>query len=123
MDRSKYPANWTALSELVRARAGQRCQFCGAENGVVGVRLESGLFVSWEDCENGAPEILAGPIASARAFRLVLTVAHLDHDTAHNAPENLRALCQRCHLVWDRHHHARTASLTRDRKRRQMRFA
>jgi len=30
----------------------------------------------------------------------VLTVHHLDMDPANCAPENLVALCQRCHLHW-----------------------
>ncbi len=29
-----------------------------------------------------------------------LTVHHIDGDPGHNAPENLVALCQRCHLRW-----------------------
>jgi len=40
--------------------------------------------------------------------RVALTVAHLDHTPEHNAPGNLRAMCQRCHLAYDRGQHART---------------
>jgi 5-methylcytosine-specific restriction endonuclease McrA len=32
---------------------------------------------------------------------IVLTIAHLDHDTGNNEYENLRALCQRCHNQHD----------------------
>lgn len=39
---------------------------------------------------------------------VVLTVAHLDHDPANNERSNLRAMCQRCHLAYDREHHAAT---------------
>jgi hypothetical protein len=42
-----------------------------------------------------------------------LTVAHLDHDPANCAPDNLRALCAPCHLRYDAQHHARSASHTR----------
>lgn len=45
--------------------------------------------------------------------RVVLTIAHMDHDEENADPENLRALCQRCHLAWDRLHHARNARATR----------
>jgi 5-methylcytosine-specific restriction endonuclease McrA len=31
----------------------------------------------------------------------VLTVAHLDHQPENNSPENLRAMCQRCHNRMD----------------------
>jgi len=37
----------------------------------------------------------------------VLTVAHLDHDISNNELSNLRALCQRCHLDYDREDNTR----------------
>jgi hypothetical protein len=39
---------------------------------------------------------------------VVLTVAHLDHTPEHCHPDNLRAMCQGCHLHYDRDHHAAT---------------
>jgi hypothetical protein len=43
----------------------------------------------------------------------VLTIAHLDHVPEHCDPGNLRAMCQGCHLHYDREHHAQTAAATR----------
>ena len=40
--------------------------------------------------------------------KVVLTIAHLDHDVTNNAPGNLRAWCQRCHLTYDAPHHVET---------------
>jgi hypothetical protein len=37
--------------------------------------------------------------------RVVLAAAHLDSDPTNNRLTNLRALCQRCHLLHDRSHH------------------
>jgi hypothetical protein len=37
--------------------------------------------------------------------RVVLTIAHLDHQPENCDPENLRAWCQRCHLTYDIEHH------------------
>lgn len=54
--------------------------------------------------------------AEERATVIVLTVAHLDHDTANNSDENLAALCQRCHLRHDAKHHAQNAAKTRAAK-------
>jgi 5-methylcytosine-specific restriction endonuclease McrA len=34
---------------------------------------------------------------NAKIIKIVLTVAHLDHDIENNNYTNLRALCQRCH--------------------------
>ena len=45
--------------------------------------------------------------------RVVLTIAHMDHDETHADPARCRALCQRCHLTWDAPHHARNARKTR----------
>lgn len=33
--------------------------------------------------------------------RVVLTIAHMDHDESHADPARCRALCQRCHNAWD----------------------
>ena len=46
-------------------------------------------------------------------IRIVLTIAHLDHTPENCQPENLRALCQRCHLAYDAAHHRQTAYRTR----------
>jgi hypothetical protein len=48
--------------------------------------------------------------------RVVLTVAHLDHDTRNNDLLNLRAMYQRCHLRYDVEHHRRNAAQTRRRR-------
>jgi hypothetical protein len=48
-----------------------------------------------------------------RWFVIVLTVAHLDHDPRNCDLSNLKALCQWCHLHYDRQHHAETAARTR----------
>lgn len=47
---------------------------------------------------------------------VVLTIAHMDQDPGNNADDNLRALCQRCHLAWDHEQHQRNARQTRFRK-------
>ncbi len=49
--------------------------------------------------------------------RVVLACAHLNHDTADNRPRNLKALCQRCHMLHDQPEHQRQRLLTlRSRK-------
>jgi len=40
-----------------------------------------------------------------RETRVVLATAHLDHNPRNNRRRNLRALCQRCHLIHDRPRH------------------
>lgn len=108
-DRSLYPANWDEISKQVREAAGNRCQECGVPNHVWGYRLSDGRFVEY-------PGYSGQIIAAGKVFRIVLTVAHLDHNPANNDPSNLRALCQRCHILHDREQHARNAAETRRRK-------
>ena len=56
-------------------RADHRCEFCGIEN-----------------------------YTNRDGARIVLTVAHLDHDATNWEIEidRLRALCQRCHIRYDK---------------------
>ena len=84
--KERYPSNWKEISLRIRARANNRCEFCGAEN------------------------YKPNP---ATGSKVVLTVAHLDHDSMHCTDDNLRALCQRCHLTYDAKHHAANAKITR----------
>lgn len=42
----------------------------------------------------------------------MLTVAHLNHTPEDCDPGNLRAMCQGCHLHYDREHHSQTAAAT-----------
>lgn len=59
--------------------------------------------------ENSKPHPVTGS-------KVVLTIAHMDHDESHADPAKCRALCQRCHLTWDAKHHALNAARTRRRK-------
>jgi hypothetical protein len=44
--------------------------------------------------------------------RVVLATAHLDHDPGNSSPGNLRAFCQRCHMIHDRPEHRRRRQIT-----------
>jgi hypothetical protein len=93
MDRNKYPKNWTEISHRIRfERAGGRCE--GSPR--------------YPDCR--AVHDQPHPVTGSH---VVLTTAHLDHDTTNNDPANLRALCQRCHLTHDAKQHATNAAITR----------
>ena len=73
---AKYPPDWSSISSRIRfTRAQNRCEQCGAEN------------------------YKPHPVTNKK---VVLTVAHLNRDTTDNRDENLKALCQFCHLSHDR---------------------
>ena len=97
MKPERYPPDWKAISARIRERAGNRCEQCGVENGALIMRQALGKLV-----------------------KIVLTVAHLDHDTTHNTDDNLACLCQRCHLNYDRAHNLRAIAARRARQRGQL---
>lgn len=49
-----------------------------------------------------------------RRVRIILTVAHLNHRPGDDRDENLKALCQWCHLNYDKLHHKETRSMRKD---------
>lgn len=75
---SLYPEDWDQISLKVREEAGQRCEWCGLANGSE-VEREGGKLT-----------------------KIVLTVAHMDHDPRHCERANLKALCQKCHITYDK---------------------
>lgn len=98
----RYPKNWVQISKAVRfGRAEGRCE-CIGECGT----SHSGRCPN----RNGRPSVVTGS-------RVVLTVAHLDHTPENCDPNNLRAMCQGCHLRYDREHHAETRAATERAKR------
>lgn len=100
VDYKKYPKDWKAISLEVRARSGGQCECEGECDLHQGRRCE----------ERG------GEAAKWAKGKVVLTVAHLDHDTTNSDRANLKAMCNRCHLRYDREHHQKNARATRERK-------
>jgi hypothetical protein len=97
-NRARYPADWRQISARIRnQRAIGRCE-CEGECG--------SAHLGRCDARNGQPHPATGS-------RVVLTVAHLDHTPENCDDNNLRAMCQRCHLRYDGAHHAQTAARTR----------
>lgn len=118
MDRADYHPDWTAISRQIREQADNRCEFCGVANGVVGARDRRG---DWHDedmihgMNSSDGESLFGDFPNM--VRIVLTVAHLCHETLCYDPTHLRALCARCHLNWDRPRNLEKARETRRKVR------
>ena len=55
--------------------------------------------------------------ASPARVRVVLTIAHFNHTPGDDRDENLKALCQWCHLAHDRDQHRATRRHTKDARR------
>lgn len=119
-NQHRYPDNWkTEIRPAILERAGNCCEWCGKPNGEtlpVYIATERGPWwwfdarrMAWRDHkgiesghrDDGQVVVDDGELPE-RDTRVVLTIAHLDHTPENNDPSNLRALCQRCHLAYDR---------------------
>lgn len=119
-NRSRYPDNWKEISAQVREEAGQRCEWCGVENGAIvlrgsdnqgGASLPAWRYADASVYDHTYNACTGEPIPGANwdtfdpntsgPSKVVLTVAHLDHQPENCARDNLRALCQRCHNAYD----------------------
>ncbi len=98
INKANYPSDWDEISKEIRLnRAHNRCE--GSPN-------------HYPDCRvhNRLPHPITGSI-------VMLTTAHLDHDPTNNDHDNLRVLCQRCHLAHDQKQRIQSAARTRRRKK------
>jgi hypothetical protein len=94
------------------------CQFCGVKNySVYLIENDKQIFLQPYESTNFfiCPDGFKRTIGRTGAFilkKVVLTIAHLDHDITNNCPTNLKALCQKCHLSYDKDHHRKNARQT-----------
>ncbi len=146
MNKSKYPLNWKRISLEVRERAGQCCEACGVANHTLICRSKTDpvRYIAYDDIaddwyiplpdggrvyesEDGR-EFDSAQFDRTKKTRVVLTVHHIGcphpdgragdpRDKMDVRPENLTALCQRCHLLADLDHHMQNARRTRATKR------
>lgn len=113
IDYGRYPRNWkTEIRPRILKRSNNCCEFCGVPNYAQVWRDDLGFwFHDWEILEiieSTADEhslnlICPGWDRPWRTVRIILTIAHLDHDESNHdvTDDRLAALCQRCHLMYD----------------------
>ena len=122
-DYSKYPPNWrTEIRPAVLKRARNCCQRCGLPNHSTVLSKSRILLVDPQPYKEAIQSVGFYHDNGERAIVIVLTVAHLDHNTQNNHPSNLAALCQKCHLAHDAAHHAQNARATRDKRKGQLKL-
>lgn len=123
-DYKKYPSNWkTEIRPAILKRANNCCELCKVKNGKWIMRgIKWGIpAYQYFDEDNGCyfynavtgesmGEDYLGDFDTSVTTdcKVVLTIAHLDHDIAHNHYSNLKAMCQRCHLNYDKDLHRET---------------
>lgn len=138
MRNSAYPPDWKQISLRIRERAGWKCEQCGLPNGALirrssidGARYmtyipESDWFVNMDGSPIRLSEIPDEYWSDDYKpyTKVILTVHHIGidgdpHDKMDCRPENLIALCARCHLIADMPTHVKNAKRTRLAKKRE----
>jgi len=75
MDRTKYPADWDAIAREIKEQTGWKCEQCSLQRRYPDEKFDT--------------------------HKRTLTVAHINHVEMDCRPENLVALCPKCHLAYD----------------------
>lgn len=129
---------WEAVRARIRDRAGDRCEECGAPNGIQVLRcykwwtpasLETTMFVA-RATRNGKPiERLPWHFRDhvnnahfplhdrMRHILIQCGAAHLNNVAGDDRDENLAWLCRGCHLALDLKHHKYTRTQRKDAAR------
>ena len=121
IDYSKYPSNWKSeIRPRILERAKNKCECCGVLNYEYIFRgfLNDGTEVYQDaigniyDASNSklifteSFDFYIKPLSgkeTQKAIKVVLTIAHLDHDETNQnvTDDRLKAMCQLCHLRYD----------------------
>lgn len=109
-NKDRYPDDWKEISLRIREEAGQLCEWCQKPNRELvtvasGGRWYDATCYMWRGSDGDL--LSENPkLHETRDIKVVLTVAHLNHTPEDNRRENLKALCQACHLAYDAPHKA-----------------
>ena len=109
-DYGNYPATWPQIRKRILARAGNRCEQCGVDNYAEGYRLRTGELV---ECK----EQNCLRLHKEKMIKVVLTVAHLCHDSFCEDETHMRLLCQLHHNQLDAQMRRGHAAATRTRNK------
>jgi hypothetical protein len=94
IDYRKYNKGFQAKSRYIRfVRAANKCEHCGVINYQAHPRYK---------------------------FKVVLSTAHLNHDRRDDSDQNLKALCQFCHLKHDLEHNIYLKKYGKNYQERQL---
>lgn len=114
IDYKLYHPKWSLIRRLILKRAGCRCEKCAVPNHALIYRPTKGSadWVLWPEGMQSEACTLDG----YKAVKIVLTIAHVDHNKDNNRFKNLAAWCQRCHLKHDIKQHCANRKYGRNHK-------
>jgi ribosomal protein L37AE/L43A len=115
IDYKLYPPNWkTEIRPAIMERAKHYCEFCkvsnyklilrGTWNGTECYQDDDGTIYDANTSEVIGSDYVGEVHQTNKLIKIVLTIAHLDHNVNNNDFSNLKALCQRCHNRHDIEH-------------------
>jgi hypothetical protein len=96
-NKARYPKDWPAISQRIRLRAGNKCEFCGVPNHQLGAWINGHWHVAWPKGSGERDRPRQGEefpchrgevVEWRKVVRVVLTVAHLDHKPENCADES-----------------------------------
>lgn len=117
IDYSEYHPKWSLIRRLILKRAAKPL-----------LAFSKGNYVEWAKCEQCGIPNYSYVSKDTREIklpdednvtRIVLTIAHMDHDKNNNRFDNLKALCQKCHLAHDLPQHINNRKYGRKWKKDQ----
>lgn len=118
IDYKKYCKDWKLRSRFIRLfRANNKCEVCNIPNHITVIRGKYNGFNVVQDMEGNIYnektfECIGGDylgeVGNNKPIKIILTVAHLDHDIKNNNFFNLKAMCQKCHNNYDVAHRKET---------------
>ena len=98
MDYNKYSIDWRdKIRPSILKRDNYKCKNCGISHRAVGYFDASKKFI---ECDNFMQEWAKRN--KIKLQTIYLQVAHLDQNPDNNEESNLKSLCPRCHLAYDR---------------------
>ncbi len=118
IDYKKYPKTWkTEIVPRILRRSNNKCEICRIYNHsfaysfqlnikTVGLKSQT-VYKRKTFWVNGLSDVIRfkkfGKIINLKQVKVVLTVAHLDHDADNHdvSDDRLKAMCQYCHLNYD----------------------
>lgn len=117
-NKKLYPPDWKEIRAYILQRADNKCEYCDAINGSIILRGEWNEQPAYQDDDGNIwheetgkwlGDGYVGDVCpnkpNKQAIKVVLTIAHLDHNPQNNDEMNLKALCQLHHLRHDIEHH------------------
>ena len=111
-NKQNYSEHWhDIIRPDILKRANYKCENCGIghRKSYIFGYCKSPILVDKE-------ELAEAKANGEKAYTIYLQISHQDRDTTNNDYSNLKALCQKCHLNYDRNFHKLVRKSNKNKK-------